>query len=157
MPSEWADVCEFLKPRDSHEKWKVRLHGACSVPNGSLGHREKDQSCHHEVRMHLALANPCWEFFFFFFSRRRVERSGCHGEITKVSQQWDETQIYRHWRFKHQFLGGLDEKQNIQREGLFRMRDARVRSGYPHFDLQGMSVHNDRKKVLLSFPTWTSR
>ena len=39
--------------------------------------------------------------------RRRVERSGCHGE----TQQWDETQIHRHWRFNHQYLGGLDEKQ----------------------------------------------
>ena len=27
----------------------------------------------------------------------------------------------------------------------------------PHFDLQGTSVHNDRKYVLLSFPTWISR
>ena len=74
-----------------------------------------------------------------------------------------ETQIHSHWRFNHQFLGGLDEKQNkIQREGRFRMRDPRVRSGsaspFPlaHFDLQGMSVHNDRKYVLLSFPSASS-
>ena len=30
VPGEWADVCGFLKPPDSHEKWKVRLHGAFS-------------------------------------------------------------------------------------------------------------------------------
>ena len=38
-----------------------------------------------------------------------------------------ETQIFHHWRFNHQFLGGLDEKQNkIQRKRRFRIRDARV-------------------------------
>ena len=25
VPGGWADVCGFLKPPDSHEKWKVRL------------------------------------------------------------------------------------------------------------------------------------
>ena len=77
----------------------------------------------------------------------------------KVSQQWDETQIHRHWRFNHQYLGGLDEKQNkIQRERRFRTRDARVRSGsashipLAHLDLPRMSVHNGREYVLLSFP-----
>ena len=82
--------------------------------------------------------------------------------LGKVSQQWDETQIHRHWRFNHQYLGRLDEKQKkIQREKRLRTRYARVRSGsashipLAHFDLQGMSVHNDREYVLLSFPSST--
>ena len=62
VPGEWADVCGFLKPPDSHEKWKVRLHGAFSIRHSALGLREKDQSCHHEVWMHLALTNLCWEY-----------------------------------------------------------------------------------------------
>ena len=76
----------------------------------------------------------------------------------KVSQQWDETQIHRHWRFNHQYLGGLDEKQNrIQRERLLRTRDARVRSGsashipLAHIDLQRMSVQNGRECVFALF------
>ena len=32
VPGGWADVCGFLKPPDSHEKRKVRLHGAFSIP-----------------------------------------------------------------------------------------------------------------------------
>ena len=58
------------------------------------------------------------------------------------------------------FLAALMKKQNkIQRERRLRTRDARVRSGstshipLAHFDLHGMSVHNDREYVLLSFPS----
>ena len=51
------DVCGFIKPPDSREKWQVRLHGAFSIHHNTLAFREKDQSCHHEVWMHLALAN----------------------------------------------------------------------------------------------------
>ena len=54
----WADECGFLKTPDSHEKWKVRLHGACSIHPSTMGLREKDQSSHHEVWMHLALTDP---------------------------------------------------------------------------------------------------
>ena len=55
---EWAHVCGFIKPPDSHNKWRVRLNGAFSFPHNTLGLKEKDQSCHHEVRMHLSHANP---------------------------------------------------------------------------------------------------
>ena len=43
----------FIKPPDSCEKWKVRLHGAFTIPHETLGLRAKDQSCHHEVWLHL--------------------------------------------------------------------------------------------------------
>ena len=49
VSSESADVCGFLKPPDSHERWKVRLHGVFSITPSTLGIREKDQSCLHEV------------------------------------------------------------------------------------------------------------
>ena len=57
VPGEWADVCGFLKPPDSHERLKVRQHGAFSIPHDTLGLRPKDQSCHHEVWLHLAFVN----------------------------------------------------------------------------------------------------
>ena len=41
-----------------HEKWNVRLRGAYSISHSTLGLREKDQSCHHEVWMHLPLTDP---------------------------------------------------------------------------------------------------
>ena len=57
VPGEWADVCGFLKPPDSYERWKVRQHGAFCVLHDTLGLRPKDQSCHHEVWLHLAFVN----------------------------------------------------------------------------------------------------
>ena len=35
--------------------WKVRLHGAFTIHRDTLGVRPKDQSCHHEVWLHLDL------------------------------------------------------------------------------------------------------
>ena len=45
VPGEWADVCGFINPLDSHDKWQVRLHGAFSVSQNTSGPRGKDQSC----------------------------------------------------------------------------------------------------------------
>ena len=58
VPGEWTDVRGFVKPPDSCDKWKVRLHGAFTVPRETLGIGPKDQSCHHEVRLHLDLPIP---------------------------------------------------------------------------------------------------
>ena len=33
--------------------WKVRMHGALSIPGKTLGLRPNDQSCHHETWLHL--------------------------------------------------------------------------------------------------------
>ena len=41
VPGTWLDVCGFIKPPDSSERWRVR-----SI-------RQTDQSCHHEVWLHL--------------------------------------------------------------------------------------------------------
>ena len=43
----------FLKPPGSDLYWKVRMHGAFSVPRKALGLRPNDQSCHHETCLHL--------------------------------------------------------------------------------------------------------
>ena len=48
-PGKWADVSGFLKPPESDRHWKVRLHGAFSIPREALGIRPADQSCHHEA------------------------------------------------------------------------------------------------------------
>ena len=55
---EWADVCDFLKPPGSETGWQVRMHGAFTIPCGTLGLKENDQSCHHEVWVHLSHVNP---------------------------------------------------------------------------------------------------
>ena len=53
IPNNWADVCGFLKPPGSDRYWKVRMHGAFSIPRKTLGLRPTDQSCHHETWLHL--------------------------------------------------------------------------------------------------------
>ena len=58
VPGQWADVSGFIKPPDSQDEWQVCLHGAFSISCSALGLKEQDQSCHHEVWMHLAHANP---------------------------------------------------------------------------------------------------
>ena len=54
VPGEGAHVCGFLNPLDSHERWKVRLHGAFTFLPSTLDLHPKDQSCHHEAWLHLA-------------------------------------------------------------------------------------------------------
>ena len=56
-PGEWADVCGFLKPPRSEPEWQVRMHGAFTIPCGTLALNEKDQSCHHKVWVHLSHVN----------------------------------------------------------------------------------------------------
>ena len=53
IPNNWADACGFLKPPYSDRYWKVRIHGAFSIPRKTVGLRPPDQSCHHETRSHL--------------------------------------------------------------------------------------------------------
>ena len=53
VPGGWSDVCGFLKPPESDRHWKVRLHGAFSIPHGAPGLRPTDQRCHHETWLHL--------------------------------------------------------------------------------------------------------
>ena len=44
IPNNWADVCGFLELPDSDRYWKVRLHGAFSIPRKTLGLRPIDSS-----------------------------------------------------------------------------------------------------------------
>ena len=53
IPNNWADVCGFLEPPGSDRYWKVRMHGAFSIPRKALGLRPNDESCHHETWLHL--------------------------------------------------------------------------------------------------------
>ena len=41
VPGDWADVCGFITPRDSHERWQVRMHGAFSISFNTLVLRER--------------------------------------------------------------------------------------------------------------------
>ena len=54
VPGDWADVCGFSQASRLYGRWKVRQHGAFSIHHDSQGLRPKDQSCHHEVWLHLA-------------------------------------------------------------------------------------------------------
>ena len=53
IPNNRADICGFLKPPGSDRYWKVRMHGAFSIPRKALGLRPNDQSGHHETWLHL--------------------------------------------------------------------------------------------------------
>ena len=54
---------DFLNHRGSDRYWKVRMHGAFSIPRRTLGLRPTDQSCHHETWLHLDFVDWCntWE------------------------------------------------------------------------------------------------
>ena len=56
VPGEWADVCGFMKPPGSEEEWQIRMHGAFTIRHDTLGIKRTDQSCHHEVWIHLVNA-----------------------------------------------------------------------------------------------------
>ena len=53
VPGEWTDVCGFVEPPHSCEKWKVRLHGVFTIAHETVGLRPRDQSCHHAVWLYL--------------------------------------------------------------------------------------------------------
>ena len=53
VPGEWADVCGFIKPPGSEKEWQIRMHGAFTIPYD----KRTDQSCHHEVWIHLLHVN----------------------------------------------------------------------------------------------------
>ena len=37
VPGSWSDVCRFLKPPDSNERWRVRQHGAFPILHEAPG------------------------------------------------------------------------------------------------------------------------
>ena len=49
IPSEWTDVCGFVKPPRSQSGWLIRNTGAFEINLQELGLSSKDQTCHHEV------------------------------------------------------------------------------------------------------------
>ena len=57
VPGEWADVCGFIKPPNADGEWQIRGHGAFEINRDVLGIRHTDQSCHHEIWIHLSHAN----------------------------------------------------------------------------------------------------
>ena len=88
VPGAWSDVCGFIKPPDSSERWRVRQHGAFPVRHEALGIRQTDQSCHHEVWLHLDFVDRCaratnsLERTFSAVPLQQTERShkrGCQG------------------------------------------------------------------------------
>ena len=41
VPGDWADLCGFLKPPNSYGRWKVRQHGAVTIPHDVLASAQK--------------------------------------------------------------------------------------------------------------------
>ena len=54
VPRERSDVCGFITPLGSETEWHIRMHGAFDILHEILG---TDQSCHHEVWIHLLQVN----------------------------------------------------------------------------------------------------
>ena len=47
-----AGPCTTVGTRiEPKQQWKVRMHGAFSIPRKTLGLRPTDQSCHHEKKV----------------------------------------------------------------------------------------------------------
>ena len=57
VPGEWADVCGFIKPPRTETEWHIRVHGAFEINREVLGIKHTDQSCHHEIWIHLLQDN----------------------------------------------------------------------------------------------------
>ena len=57
VPAEWADVRGFIEPPNTDNEWQIRGHGAFEINRDILGIRPTDQSCRHEVWIHLSHAN----------------------------------------------------------------------------------------------------
>ena len=84
----WSDVCGFIKLPDSSARRRVRQHGAFPARHEALGIGQTDQSCHHEVWLHLdfvdryARATNSLERTFSAVPLQQTERSherGCQG------------------------------------------------------------------------------
>ena len=90
-------------------------------------------------------------------TRKKVHK----GKVSISHRSCTRIQIHRHWRFYHQFPGGLDHERYQMRR--FRISEAWVRSGsashmsFAHFDLQEMSGQNDHAYVSPLFSIMTSR
>ena len=54
IPSEWTDVCGFVKPPKSQSGWLIRKYGASEIIGRYLGLSSEDLTCHHEVWIHLS-------------------------------------------------------------------------------------------------------
>ena len=52
-----SDVCGFVKPHKSQSEWLIRNHGAFEINREELRLRPKDQTCHHEVWVHVRHVN----------------------------------------------------------------------------------------------------
>ena len=60
VPGEWSDVCGVSNPPGSERDSHVRMHGAFTITYSTLCLKEEDQSCHHEVCVHLLHVNARW-------------------------------------------------------------------------------------------------
>ena len=92
IPGEWADVCDFIVPPKSHDSWKVRSHGAFTIHREILGLSQRDQSCHHEVWLHLDFVGDRYAHGSRKNHDRRVhlKQKSCSYPPTKERGRYDD-------------------------------------------------------------------
>ena len=104
VPGEWTDVCGFCQPPE-----------LARCVEDSLGHRQKDQSCHHELWLHLDLVS----------NRYAHESRGNH----------DQRVLLKEWSCLHpptKEKGRYDDESDHSLSSLSSVRElnASISSGY---------------------------
>ena len=127
VAGDWADVCWFIKPLDSHEKWQVHLHGAFSIRHNTLGPHEKDQSCP------SCTCQPSWRLrtAVLSWSTPTPERK----ILTVRSQQWKKQGSLGTKRPFAQFIGHRFDEYVLPWAQCERPAQHRVHQGPPFNDL----------------------
>ena len=77
---EWGNVCGFIEPPNADSEWHIRGHGAFEINRDVLGVRPTDQSCHHEVWMHLSHVNARLVDQYFTRNALRSEQDRRQGK-----------------------------------------------------------------------------
>ena len=124
---EWPDVCGVIKPTGSETEWRIRMHGAFDIPHETLGIKNIDKSCLHEIWIHLLHVNA-----------RLVDRASRDGQYRR-SFVGKRNSPHDHWAFlaqskEHQVpliqqlqrllvkLGPLESKSRVPRQSLNSQR-----------------------------------
>ena len=90
-------------PPNSHDFWKVRLHGAFTIPREILGLIQRDQNCHHETWLRVDLAGDRYAHGSRRNHDHRVhlkERS-CPFPPTKEKGMMTEVTTHSHFYRRH--------------------------------------------------------
>ena len=88
VQDEWSDVCGFIKPPGSETEWQIRMHRAFRSIARILATKPTDQSCHHDVWIHLLRVNA-WQVMRERQSSTNTERQDWRPYAKKRPNPWD--------------------------------------------------------------------